>query len=422
MGQEVYDRVFEGYEGGMGAIIQKATKERIVWICEQVMGNRVLDVGCSQGICSILLGREGVSVDGIDISERAITYARERLSEESESTQKRVFFQCGDFMSAEYPDAYYSTVIMGEVLEHLVTPASFVKKAYNLLKEDGRLIVTVPYGINPYFDHKRTYYFMEVFRTLSTDFSVTTVKFFGRWIGFVAERSIAANTVIELNEALISEMERAFFTAESYWYGQTVTLTNDKTTLTNKLNETRDALNRANELCNKYKDALQAANEKNMQYIEKLHEATALKDDAKRNAAEADAAYQKAVAERNAAQRRLIELQTSESSLRTQLEQKKLECKAALTELDSLKQTFACMQDELGGLLIDFSNQGKNAVELLADLKANLNKLQAQNRSLRTQNEEQSQKLSKVYNTWYGRIALRAYKVLKKTKSAITRH
>lgn len=57
---EYLDKIAESYEGIMGGFSQKKSKKRIDWICAQVQGNTVLDIGCSQGICEVLLGRRGL--------------------------------------------------------------------------------------------------------------------------------------------------------------------------------------------------------------------------------------------------------------------------------------------------------------------------------------------------------------------------
>ena len=42
------DRVSEFYKGAAGIDSALATQKRIHWICEQVKGNSILDIGCSQ--------------------------------------------------------------------------------------------------------------------------------------------------------------------------------------------------------------------------------------------------------------------------------------------------------------------------------------------------------------------------------------
>ncbi|UOK57815.1 hypothetical protein MGI18_26475 [Bacillus sp. OVS6] len=59
MSKLIIDRVNEAYYGALGTDFSKKTRERINWIVTHVLGSKVLDIGCSQGINAILLGREG---------------------------------------------------------------------------------------------------------------------------------------------------------------------------------------------------------------------------------------------------------------------------------------------------------------------------------------------------------------------------
>ncbi|HVB03099.1 MAG TPA: methyltransferase domain-containing protein [Chitinophagaceae bacterium] len=106
-------------------------------------GGIVLDVGCGNGVISRHLGRQGFQVLGIDVSEKAISKAREL------NTQPKVNFEV---MSAEQLAATgmtYDAVVCSEVLEHLQDPASLLNILHSTLKDGGKLIVTVPNGRGP---------------------------------------------------------------------------------------------------------------------------------------------------------------------------------------------------------------------------------------------------------------------------------
>ena len=182
------DRIYEAYSGEMGALFQKKVQERVHWLCSQAVGERVLDIGCSQGIGPVLLGRSGFQVVGVDINPEAIAFAAQKLLDESDSVRNRVDFICQDFLDFPAAESSFDTVIFGEVLEHLLQPEVFLKKAHSLLKNDGVLVVTVPFGINDDPDHKQTFYFAKLYRMISKYFSVHTVKLFGKWIGYVGCR------------------------------------------------------------------------------------------------------------------------------------------------------------------------------------------------------------------------------------------
>ncbi len=52
------DRISEVYKGEIWTdALQNRARRRIHWMCSQVVGDSVVDIGCSQGIASILLGR-----------------------------------------------------------------------------------------------------------------------------------------------------------------------------------------------------------------------------------------------------------------------------------------------------------------------------------------------------------------------------
>src|ERR671925_376318 len=89
----------------------------------EVYRGELLDVGCSQGIASILCGRRGLRVLGVDNEEEQIEYARRDLAGEPPEVRERVRFEVGDARRLDLPDAAFDSVLLGEVLEHLDDPA-----------------------------------------------------------------------------------------------------------------------------------------------------------------------------------------------------------------------------------------------------------------------------------------------------------
>ena len=179
------DQVYKAYYGELGEKRQQYTKTRVDWIVENVVGERVLDVGCSQGICSIFLGEKRKRVLGIDLNEESIQFAQEKLQQNADKINGTVTFEKHDFLEWDFSQAKFDTVIMTQVLEHLENPISFIEKAMSLLEENGRFIVTVPFGINEAPDHKRTYYLGELYKQVEPFCSVVEVKIEGHWLGFI---------------------------------------------------------------------------------------------------------------------------------------------------------------------------------------------------------------------------------------------
>lgn len=207
MDEKLLDRVSQAYYGDLNDVTKYKVKRRVDWMVEQVRGNSVLDVGCSQGITSIILAKQGKRVVGIDYEYEQIEYANK--DKEKHGIGDNLTFLCGDFINTKIEEKF-DTVIMGEILEHLFNPILFIDKAIDLLNDSGKLIVTVPFGINPFPDHKRTYYFSELFTQLSQRMAVVDVVFFGEWIAFVADKELK-ETTIEINLKLIEKIENAFF-------------------------------------------------------------------------------------------------------------------------------------------------------------------------------------------------------------------
>lgn len=164
----IEDIVNEFYDGRRGSPEgQRITRERIHWLCRQATGERVLDGGCSQGIASILLAREGRSVLGVDMHEVALRTARERLAEEDELVRERVEFRLGDLGALPVDDGAFDTVLLGEVLEHVIDVPRVLADVRRVLRTGGRLVVTCPYGVSRSPDHKDPVYALPLLDMLS---------------------------------------------------------------------------------------------------------------------------------------------------------------------------------------------------------------------------------------------------------------
>jgi 2-polyprenyl-6-hydroxyphenyl methylase/3-demethylubiquinone-9 3-methyltransferase len=185
-----HDRIAEVYEGTVGSReFQQVSRRRIHWMCAQVVGPDVLDVGCSQGIASILLAREGHRVVGIDREHEAIRAARERLDQEESFVRERVEFRVGEGRAVGFPDGSFDAVLLGEVLEHQLDPGKLLGEARRVLRPGGRIVVTTPYGVHPYPDHKEPLYLSALLERLSSKLSIAEIALVDRYAGVVAERS-----------------------------------------------------------------------------------------------------------------------------------------------------------------------------------------------------------------------------------------
>lgn len=104
---------------------------------------RILDVGCGNGVISRHLGKYGYHVLGIDVSNKSVEAARKL------NMLENVRF---GVMSAEElvtTGIKYDAIICSEVLEHLRDPSSLLRVLFSSLKDQGKLVVTVPNGRGP---------------------------------------------------------------------------------------------------------------------------------------------------------------------------------------------------------------------------------------------------------------------------------
>jgi SAM-dependent methyltransferase len=221
------DRVAEAYLGGMGEAMMQATRARIHWICGQVRGARVLDIGCSQGITAILLARAGHAVTALDPDPRVLADARGHLAAEPPEVQARLSFL--EMEAGALPlSRPFDSVILGEVLEHLEDPGAMLATAAAQAAPGGRLVLTVPFGVNPFPDHRQTFYFAGPYRLISEHFDVERVEMLGRWIGFAATRPAVAPArrppALDLVASVLPPVEAEFLAIERRLRGETFRL------------------------------------------------------------------------------------------------------------------------------------------------------------------------------------------------------
>ena len=102
-------------------------------------GARVLDIGCGGGILAEGLAARGAIVTGIDLSEDALTAARNREAE----TASKIDYQK---ISAEaFADSHtdkFDIVICMELLEHVPQPDSLIAAAAQLTAPQGRVVIS----------------------------------------------------------------------------------------------------------------------------------------------------------------------------------------------------------------------------------------------------------------------------------------
>lgn len=207
---EKEDKIYLAYSGALGEENQIKTQERIQWILEQAGTEKeILDIGCSQGIISILAAGQKNQVTGIDQNENNIIFAKQLLEDKYSQLQEQVSFFCTDFNNWQ-ETKQYDCILLTEVLEHLENPEEFLKKTARLLRKNGKMIVTVPFGILMHPDHYSTFYMGNLYQLFSAVLEVDKIQFMGRWFGMTAGWKETITDPIRLNWKLILREEANF--------------------------------------------------------------------------------------------------------------------------------------------------------------------------------------------------------------------
>jgi 2-polyprenyl-3-methyl-5-hydroxy-6-metoxy-1,4-benzoquinol methylase len=134
--------------------------ERVVWVLPFVRGE-TLEIGCQWGgITRWLLTRTALTaLDCIDITDAHIMKTTETVQSLPPDAVLKLHSLRKIFLEDLPLDAKYDTIVMSEVLEHVLDPVMALKKCISLLKGPGsRLLLTTPNGncfLEP--DHLRQY-------------------------------------------------------------------------------------------------------------------------------------------------------------------------------------------------------------------------------------------------------------------------
>lgn len=107
----------------------------VAW-CE---GKRTLDAACGEGYGSALLAGSAASVEGVDISEKAVSHAQKRYG-----NLENLHFQAADCTSLPFADNEFDRVVSFETLEHLEAQDQLLSEFRRVLKADGFLVLSSP--------------------------------------------------------------------------------------------------------------------------------------------------------------------------------------------------------------------------------------------------------------------------------------
>ncbi len=142
MGNNFYDTVYYGKTDE--DITKKKIRKDLVRentfykniLCPQA-GTKLLDLGCGGGIYLKMLADTDAELWGIDISENAVSIARQRMKKPDQII-------CADADPLPFDSDEFDYVSAWGTVEHFISVSSILKEIKRVLKPGGKAVISVP--------------------------------------------------------------------------------------------------------------------------------------------------------------------------------------------------------------------------------------------------------------------------------------
>lgn len=110
-------------------------------VANMAEGASVLDVGCNTGYGSQILAGRALKVMGIDVSKKAIEYAKKHYPAEN------LHYQYADGAQIDFPDSHFDFITSFQVIEHVENTERYLGEISRVLKPGGIAVFTTPNAI-----------------------------------------------------------------------------------------------------------------------------------------------------------------------------------------------------------------------------------------------------------------------------------
>src|SRR5215469_18189048 len=135
--RDVYDQVSVD-----GAIYRKRLEIVLSWIDELAIpsGEKVLEIGCGSGRCTVALAQRGYLVHAMDSAAGMVDATHERVSQAG--MKSSVSIGLGDSHNLAFRDGNFDLVLAIGVMPYLHSPQNALSEMARVLKPGGFLLVT----------------------------------------------------------------------------------------------------------------------------------------------------------------------------------------------------------------------------------------------------------------------------------------
>ncbi len=121
----------------LGAITERIERRLMLELIGDVVGKRVLEVGCGDGALAVELAKRGAEVTGVDASERMIEAARERARE----VGVPLALHLGPAEALPFEGEQFDVVVAQTILCFVADGSPAFGEIARVLKPGGRLVI-----------------------------------------------------------------------------------------------------------------------------------------------------------------------------------------------------------------------------------------------------------------------------------------
>jgi ubiquinone/menaquinone biosynthesis C-methylase UbiE len=151
---EEWDQIYRGYPMESWGWELGKPRPIIVEFVEKelIKKGKVLDLCCGAGTNTVYLAKKGFEVTAIDISQRAIEYAREK----AKHANAKINFMIQSFVDLSFGDEEFDFVFDMGCFHHveIVDRSKFIKGLHRVLKKGGDYLLTCfSYKNGPAWNH-----------------------------------------------------------------------------------------------------------------------------------------------------------------------------------------------------------------------------------------------------------------------------
>jgi ubiquinone biosynthesis O-methyltransferase len=111
-----------------------------------IKNKKLLDIGCGDGVLSYLFAKEGAKVTGIDYSDIAIEFGKEKIK----SKNLDIDFKQGSAYELPYKDNSFDIIVSSDVIEHLEDVPKYLSEINRVVKNGGIVVISTPIKFTEY--------------------------------------------------------------------------------------------------------------------------------------------------------------------------------------------------------------------------------------------------------------------------------